>query len=136
MLNLLNWSIAYALPLKTRRRHKPHGGTAQASENTSNNLVDAIYSRKATDEKDRAFGLRAVLEIMMDEKLPPPNYSLPLGEIYKELTVHIFQASKTLLPGGTLTVCGRTLCEVKTLWSFQETEDIYDEKDDKKHIEI
>ncbi|KIW10337.1 hypothetical protein PV08_11299 [Exophiala spinifera] len=46
-------------------------------------LIDAVCTRKATNPKDKAFGLYPILEELLHQKLPVPDYSLPTGQLYR-----------------------------------------------------
>lgn len=59
-------------------------------------LINAIYTRKATNPKDLAYGVRSVLQDLSDEKLPDPDYELPTGQIFNELTGQLLQTTKSL----------------------------------------
>ena len=165
----------------SRFRKKP-----QSTIDLNENLIDTIYSRRATNPKDVAFGVRAVLELLLNRSLPPPDYSMSLNDIYKELTIHILQQSSTLevlIPAAlthqpfqpswvpdwqaglkshkywmklersyffsqtlkpqwrlnpekrTITVWGKKLCTVDSLFRFQPTSGAYRESEEKLHIQ-
>ncbi|KAH7119794.1 heterokaryon incompatibility protein-domain-containing protein [Dendryphion nanum] len=59
-------------------------------------FIDAIITRKATNPKDMAFGLHSVLRRRMTEDIGKPDYDAPLGEIYRDLTIHLLQTTKQL----------------------------------------
>lgn len=61
-------------------------------------FVDAIITRKSLDPKDKAFGLYSVIGIKLHKSLPPPDSLASLGEIYQDLTTHIFEATGDLKP--------------------------------------
>lgn len=56
-------------------------------------LVDAICFRHARNPKDKVFGLHGILEVLLGEKPPLPDYRRPLQELYKELALQVCQAS-------------------------------------------
>jgi hypothetical protein len=60
------------------------------------NLLDVLYNRRATRNEDRCFALRGIVELLAAAKLPPPDYSKPLGEIYQELTVLMARTTGSL----------------------------------------
>jgi hypothetical protein len=45
---------------------------------------------------DKAFGIQATLKILLPHTLPPPDYTRPLGQVYKESAVQIIQATNSL----------------------------------------
>ena len=59
-------------------------------------IVDAISTRQASDSKDKAFAVQAVLEQMLDRRLPAPNYVLPKERIYEKLTHDVIDATNSL----------------------------------------
>jgi hypothetical protein len=59
-------------------------------------LVDVILDRKATNDKDKAFGLHNVLQYRMKCIIPRPDYNLSTGQIYKDLTVYLIKATGLL----------------------------------------
>jgi hypothetical protein len=98
-LLLFNWFIAFFVPLDGKRKGgKFRKRKAEEKDTALVDLVDAIYSRRATNSKDLAFGLEAVLSILMKRDLPPPDYSKSLSDIYREFTVHLFEATGALYP--------------------------------------
>lgn len=55
-----------------------------------------LYSRTATNLKDMAFGMWAILERGGAVNLPAPNYSLDTGDIYRIFAVQIAQITQSL----------------------------------------
>jgi len=55
-----------------------------------------LYSRTATERKDMAFGMWAVLERGGTANLPPPDYSHSKGDIYRALTTSLWEATQSL----------------------------------------
>lgn len=66
------------------------------SEDTDDDLIDAIITRKARDPKDMAFGLQSVLSMKLGRDLPPPNYATSLGQTYKEFTINLLHTTDHL----------------------------------------
>ena len=96
---LYNWFIAFFVPLDGNRKGgKLRKRNAEEKDTALVDLMDAIYSQRATNPKDIAFGLEAVLSILMKRDLPPPDYSKPLPDICREFTVHLFEATGALHP--------------------------------------
>ncbi|OQV07916.1 hypothetical protein CLAIMM_12270 [Cladophialophora immunda] len=60
-------------------------------------LIDAVCTRNATDPKDKAFGLYPILEELLQQRLPMPDYSLPIGQVYRALTLYLLQATDSML---------------------------------------
>jgi hypothetical protein len=58
-------------------------------------FVDGIITRKTTDPKDKAFGVRALLECI-EGPLPAPDYSRPVADIFRELTFQLLSATGSL----------------------------------------
>jgi hypothetical protein len=58
--------------------------------------VDTILSRNATNPKDKSFGLHNILQNLLKYTIPPPDYSISIGQIYKELSVHLIKATGLL----------------------------------------
>lgn len=58
--------------------------------------VDTILSRNATNPKDKAFGLHNVLQNLLKDPIPLPDYSKTTGQIYKELSIHLIKATGLL----------------------------------------
>lgn len=66
-------------------------------------LVDAISARKATDPRDKAFAVRAILQRLSKDALSPPDYTLSLGQIYVDLCHQLIRATdptRLLLPAA------------------------------------
>jgi hypothetical protein len=64
----------------------------------ADNLLLNLYLREATNPKDMAFGMWAVLEHQKASKLPAPDYSLDLGSIYRTFSIDVYEANKSLQP--------------------------------------
>lgn len=56
-------------------------------------FMDAIITRNAKVPQDIAFGLQSVLSIKLGKRLPAPNYNLSLGQIYRDLTLNLLNAT-------------------------------------------
>ncbi|RDW57001.1 hypothetical protein BP6252_13919 [Coleophoma cylindrospora] len=82
---------ASQIALRARYHHQ-----SQRISEIKYGLVDGVLSRKAQDPKDKAFALWAVLQRSITETLPAPDYSLPVGEVYKQLSVYMIQATGSL----------------------------------------
>jgi hypothetical protein len=59
-------------------------------------LLIGLYSRTATDPKDMAFGMWAILEQEGTVNLPDPDYSHNVAEIYRALTIHLAHITQSL----------------------------------------
>lgn len=57
---------------------------------------DLILSRDATQAKDKAFGVHAILQASLIEQLPAPDYSLPMQKIQRDLCLIILKATQSL----------------------------------------
>jgi hypothetical protein len=67
-----------------------------STEALQNNLADVISSRRATDPKDKAFGVQGVMEILASNSFPAPDYNDSLENIYKNLTLTTMEITKSL----------------------------------------
>jgi hypothetical protein len=65
-------------------------------EDATDDFVNAIVTRHATQPRDMAFGLQTVLERRLGKPIPAPNYEASLAQIYRELTVNLFDATGQL----------------------------------------
>jgi hypothetical protein len=63
---------------------------------TTNELLTALYSRRAKDPKDMAFGLWAVLDRRAGKKLKLPGYSHNTGDVYRDFTVHLANITNSM----------------------------------------
>jgi hypothetical protein len=59
-------------------------------------LIDELYSRKATERKDMAYGVCAILQRLGATNLPAPDYSHTTGDVYRRLTTCIMMATRSL----------------------------------------
>ncbi|KAE9364144.1 HET-domain-containing protein, partial [Stipitochalara longipes BDJ] len=105
----LQWSI-FALGIDSLQYQLPHTETRDIFISSAKTwavlymlghtqrygLIDGILSRKAQDPKDKAFAMWAVLQRFFAETLPTPNYSLSIGQIYKQLTIYLVHATGSL----------------------------------------
>jgi hypothetical protein len=66
------------------------------SEIASDDLVGGLYQRQATNPKDIAYGIWAILRMRGAKDLPEPDYRLHEGQIYWELTVHLMNITRNL----------------------------------------
>jgi hypothetical protein len=62
---------------------------------TTNSPIDALYSRIATNPKDMAFGMWAVLEKQSSVKFTAPNYACDTGEIYRSFMIHVMRVTRS-----------------------------------------
>jgi len=65
---------------------------------TTDDMVNAIYTRQATDPRDMAFGMWAVLEKRAATKLEVPDYSQDIGNVYHSLAVYLIRMTSSLDP--------------------------------------
>lgn len=65
---------------------------------TEEALLTGLYSRKAKEPKDMAYGMWAVLKQGGTKGLPEPDYSLSTGDVFKTFTVHIMQMTQSIEP--------------------------------------
>jgi hypothetical protein len=72
------------------------GGKGPLVKTQTYGLVDGVLSRKAQDPKDKAFAMWAVLQRLFTETLPTPDYSLSVGQIYKQLSIYLIHATGSL----------------------------------------
>lgn len=75
------------------------------TEALQNNFADVISSRKATNPKDKAFGIQGVMQIFASNSFPAPDYNNSLNNIYKNLTLTAMEITKSLqclLPAALL----------------------------------
>jgi len=100
ILLALNLWIAHHSPLdgsQNRRTIIPRQTeTPMRVQPAQTDLVDAILSRNATEPRDKAFAVRAILEMLIKRDLNPPDYSASLEEIYEELAGHVLEATNSL----------------------------------------
>ncbi|KAF7512785.1 hypothetical protein GJ744_000352 [Endocarpon pusillum] len=59
-------------------------------------FIFGLYYRTATNPKDMAYGMWAILGRGGVANLPTPNYSRDTGDIYRILTVHLAQMTRSL----------------------------------------
>jgi hypothetical protein len=59
-------------------------------------IVNAIATRQATNQKDLAFGVRPVLEVLSKQSLPIPDYALSVDEVYKRFAADLVRSTKQL----------------------------------------
>lgn len=59
-------------------------------------IVVGLYSRTATEPKDMAFGMWAVLERGGAVNLPAPIYSHDTGDVYRIFAVHLAHITQSL----------------------------------------
>lgn len=62
----------------------------------TNNFIDALYTRTATNPKDMAYGLWAVLEKQSSRKFEPPNYDYDVGRIYRDFTIQVMTVTASV----------------------------------------
>jgi hypothetical protein len=92
----LHWFLAFSSRIgiaKLSRKRREFSRDILDNGSPADDLVSAIYFRQATNPMDHVFGVRAVLETLMNRRLPAPDYSTPLDELYKELTIQILEAT-------------------------------------------
>jgi len=87
-------SLALIPILVPPRLHKFDSTRRKVS--TALDLVEGLSTREAEHDKDKAFALQSILQRLLRTELPAPNYSRPLEEIYKELTIHVIQVTNSL----------------------------------------
>ncbi|KAF2804757.1 HET-domain-containing protein [Mytilinidion resinicola] len=74
----------------------PHWRRYGRQERPAEDLVDGIISRNSFDPKDKAFGVQSVLQRLAPHSHPEPDYSMPLEQIYKNLSVRLLHATNSL----------------------------------------
>jgi hypothetical protein len=62
----------------------------------SENFIHGAIIRKAKEPKDKAFALHAILQRLLTEQLPTPDYTRSTGEVYKSLSRHLIEVSNSL----------------------------------------
>jgi hypothetical protein len=76
----------------------------------TNNFIDALYTRTATNPKDMTYGLWAVLEKQSSRKFEPPNYNHDIGSIYRDFTMQVITVTasvESLIYAASCTVDGQ-----------------------------
>ena len=62
----------------------------------TDDLVDALSTRQASISEEMVFGVRSVLEKMLQRKLPLPDYTHSKHHIYRQLTYDTLTATSSL----------------------------------------
>jgi hypothetical protein len=79
---------------------KYHSCQNNFNEIMSDDLVGALYRRAATDPRDIAYGIWAILRIRGASGLPEPTYDTDIESqiplLYRQLTVHLMQVTNNL----------------------------------------
>jgi hypothetical protein len=79
-------------------------GPVYPPNDTTLNLVKGLCTRKCTEVKDKALAVQAVLQRLSIFELRPPDTTLPVCEIYSELSRNIIEATGSLallIPAAT-----------------------------------
>jgi hypothetical protein len=80
---IIPWN--YTMPWRRRKEN-----------DAGSNITDALCSRKAHHQADKAFALQPILRRLANIEIPPPVYSVELKQIYRELSSQVIQATGSL----------------------------------------
>lgn len=120
-LGVWNMAAETKFDLPALRTKRPQQGFKE-------DLVDAIVSRKAKEPKDKIFAIRSVMRRYTKYDLPSPDYSVPLGELYKSLCLQLIYPLddfRFLLPAALRSCPGEPSWVPD--WTFQGTNFWFDE---------
>lgn len=79
-------------------------GPVYPPNDTTLNLVKGLCTRKCTEVKDKALAVQAILQRLSTFELRPPDTTLPVCEIYSELSRNIIEVTGSLallIPAAT-----------------------------------
>lgn len=100
VLVLLTVSLAWF----SKSLHQRATGPVYPPNDTTLNLVKGLCTRKCTEVKDKALAVQAVLQRLSIFELRPPDTTLPVCEIFSELSRNIIEATGSLallIPAAT-----------------------------------
>ncbi len=95
-------SMSLACFSKSLEQRAP--GPVYPPNDTTLNLVKGLCTRKCTEVKDKALAVHAVLQRLSTFELRLPDTTLPVYEIYSELSRHIIEVTGSLallIPAAT-----------------------------------